>query len=1642
MKRFSMKKILTVVSSFVMFSALTLAVGFIHPITANADAPTTFEMREGASVRKDGSPYGIRFTTQISQAEYDAIIAADANATFGMLIIPNNILQGNELTLSTANAKNLIAEKWNDALADETDGVDRKAYTGVIVGSETEDFPEIQYGREMAARAYVTYNGTTYYTDTEVRSIAYVASAAVAKGESSDYLNEICESIVPATDLSFAESAISIGLGEIETPVLNGTHGLVVKLASSDTSVVTIDENGKIFGKANGTATITATVGNITAETVVTVSSAGSYNAQLGNNGTNEVLLPGTNRENLPYIALADCEVGDCIEAEFTGMNMPIMRFMAEELSGNSKSGVGFHINNDSGAGLRIYPKNFAQGGATVLSASYGNKTLDANTTYVIRAWLTKNTSSVYVMNVYLYTKAEDGTLTMLALDKHVSSDSADWGFTEGNDHYIILMGNAYSTGNTVFKYQRYKNYTSNMTETADGSITLNGTARATMPYVAMEQEVGDYLEVAFTGTYAPTLRLMADTVSSASTSGNGFTISNDIGNNGMSIYTGANNASTKNFFGGSVANRNMYYYSDTTAANWSSANNYVIRTGVELENGKYVARGWLYWDNNGELILLASQSIDSSTTVTNGVKHYAMIMNNAAKNQVPFTYRMMEKTEVEDLIYDPNTSAVYWAADKSASGYQISVNGGAWTDVSSDSYMYSYSLQDALTEGAHKIAVRAKTQDIYNIYSERSIVSMDPVDESALDCSIVGNTISWTARTDAIGYQVKLNDGAWIDVDGTSYAVSSTEYEEGQVVTVAVRAKFTYDRYSESSTQALTYNASKATFNADGTVTLAKAGRADQSYVALNGCGENDWIEVAFTGKNFPTLRFMAETVNGDTQTAGVGFILNNDISGLRVYYQYTNYGNATTLTSDSSYGYSTTNNPLEDGVDYVIRAGVTKDTSGNWQLNVYLYTQNENGTLSLMTMRRYTSDPNIATGITDDVVHYIMLLGNAQAGSAGTTVRYRRYTASSITHNQYVDGDMYISGGATRTALPYVAFEDGESIEWIDVRFEGNNFPVIRFMASALDGNSKSGDGLMISVAEGNGLCVYDGNATSNRLALADGAYKTADLDTTASYRLVAGLKQNDAGQYYLEVYFFQKEANGLWTQLNTVTQSNALSFDTSVPRYLILLSNAQRGSATAFQINVNASEPEETANAQFELYGYTGPSDGTYTIDGVKYDSGVNSQTAEGYATYADAGMNVLLLQGDDAWNDTAANQERVLEIMDMAYAEGLKVIVHDSRIYNYSNRTVSVVGVQHSSFEGLVNQIRTWMEPYMDHPAFYGLQLKDEPTYAYMEAIGDVYKAIKTVAPDCYVQCNLYPLNEWVKTNYVATPTDDIYADYKSYLGAFLDNTGADYILFDSYPMEHTYIASYHLRGLQIAAELCNERDVELYSVAQAGSWNYGETLNRRACTEADMRWQTNVLMGMGVKQIAYFTYQTKKASSTSGEYFIDGASMVKYDGTTTELYTAVQTIHSEMQMLAPIILGFDYVGAKTYENYVYSVAFSQNEFNTHMSYLDNVTQAENFTSITGVSLSGTTALMIIEMVNADGIKGYMIINISNPGLMDETGGTTTAVDMTTTANITFDATNLSVWTNGVHSTASATDYSVTLEAGSAVFVIPY
>ena len=461
-----------------------------------------------------------------------------------------------------------------------------------------------------------------------------------------------------------------------------------------------------------------------------------------------------------------------------------------------------------------------------------------------------------------------------------------------------------------------------------------------------------------------------------------------------------------------------------------------------------------------------------------------------------------------------------------------------------------------------------------------------------------------------------------------------------------------------------------------------------------------------------------------------------------------------------------------------------------------------------------------------------------------------------------------------------------------------------------------------------------------------------------------------------------------------------------------------------------------PDYTASTeQFDLYAYTGPRDNIYTLDGeviVEGNEDVSFQTVEKYKEYADCGFNILLLQADDMYRGEAYETSHIKKLLDTAQEAGLKVIMFDNRLHNLSMQTNEIVGEgkQYATQEDLNAYVAECMKDYAKHPAFYGLQFKDEPTYMMLSAMGATYKAVKANYPDCFVQCNLFPLNPKNYAKYQMGATEKtVNTAYKWYLEEFLAQSGANYIMFDSYPIctdgGNSYIGTSHLKTLQIAAEICKEKKVELYAVAQSCSYSNAGIQKTRACTEADMYWQTNLFMGMGVKQVSYFTYQRKRTNTTTGEYFDDGTSFLTTSGETTELYDWMKNIHSEMQALAPVILNYDYQGLATYVGAPAPCS---------MAFLGNVTDSE-FVKVSEVTTSEESVLFISELYDQDkDLYGYMILNLADP-----------SVKANLTAEIKFkDCTWSSVYNKGVHSQKKLDNgvYKVSLAAGQAVFVIPY
>ena len=343
-------------------------------------------------------------------------------------------------------------------------------------------------------------------------------------------------------------------------------------------------------------------------------------------------------------------------------------------------------------------------------------------------------------------------------------------------------------------------------------------------------------------------------------------------------------------------------------------------------------------------------------------------------------------------------------------------------------------------------------------------------------------------------------------------------------------------------------------------------------------------------------------------------------------------------------------------------------------------------------------------------------------------------------------------------------------------------------------------------------------------------------------------------------------------------------------------------------------------------FDFYGYNGPHSGKYYMDKVEtYTLGEDYRTVKRFKEYKNVGFNISLLQHENTYNGEKWETSACKKCMDAAYKAGIeKIIVSDGRLKDLCEETLLVgAGGKFGSEAELENYIRDCCAPYRTHPAFYGVQLFDEPEFGKLKEYAHTYRAIKKVFPDMQVQCNL--LNMCAPQMLAIKPSDP-YTDYANYLEYFAKESGIDYLMTDEYAFRrNNVIGEYTLPTYQILAKKCQELGLELrlvmQSFSQEGAALYDGQLHGgvawRRMTEKDMYWQMNLAMGFGCKEFSFFTYFTKQHKSFIGRVGsdgIDGAAFVNLDGTRTKLYYYTKRIIGEMLAFEKTLVKYNFDSA--------------------------------------------------------------------------------------------------------------------------------
>ncbi len=342
------------------------------------------------------------------------------------------------------------------------------------------------------------------------------------------------------------------------------------------------------------------------------------------------------------------------------------------------------------------------------------------------------------------------------------------------------------------------------------------------------------------------------------------------------------------------------------------------------------------------------------------------------------------------------------------------------------------------------------------------------------------------------------------------------------------------------------------------------------------------------------------------------------------------------------------------------------------------------------------------------------------------------------------------------------------------------------------------------------------------------------------------------------------------------------------------------------------------KQNKDYELDLYGYSPPPNGMFDFDGHLYFGGEDFRTEKHFKVYRDCGFNTVLGQTSATYNGEEWETSNAKSVMDKYQKVGIKkFILLDDRLHKLSRELDGGVigeGKPFTSEKELDEFVRDCLKDYVHHPIFYGVQLVDEPRPPKLKSLGQVYRSIKRVNPNVNIQVNLLPPN-FIFASTAFPYFGDFSMRYKAYLNEYLDETGADYFMYDHYPfvpnMEGSILRTYFL-GMQISSEVAQERGVEYRIVMQSVAFSEHNVENWRKLSREDMFYQINALLGFGVKQFSYWTYWTKPYNRAGRFAFPENSAIVGRFGNPTDLYYAVQETNAMLTKLAPVFKDFEYV----------------------------------------------------------------------------------------------------------------------------------
>ena len=312
----------------------------------------------------------------------------------------------------------------------------------------------------------------------------------------------------------------------------------------------------------------------------------------------------------------------------------------------------------------------------------------------------------------------------------------------------------------------------------------------------------------------------------------------------------------------------------------------------------------------------------------------------------------------------------------------------------------------------------------------------------------------------------------------------------------------------------------------------------------------------------------------------------------------------------------------------------------------------------------------------------------------------------------------------------------------------------------------------------------------------------------------------------------------------------------------------------------------------------------------------------------------GVDILYEQKLHVGSSATSLSTQLQYLLNNAAKLSKKVILSDDAFTELGRKTTSLIGTDitvgsatkhFNNTSELDAYVTSRLNLYINYSSCYGVNVGDEEGYdqlihGYSDLMHSIHRCLTALnREDFYLNTNLQPMSATAETTTGGSGSGNVETDYRTYLNAYIQASGNDYISYDYYPLLNgnafkpsTFstapgVGPYTIRNLLLVAQVAKENGLKVHVVTQTFSPSHSS--NTLILNSEDVAYLNTMLLAFGVDQICYFTFY-HRGDTGSESWNADGCVMTA-DGQRNDLYYSMQAQREQIRAFSPMMSNFEF-----------------------------------------------------------------------------------------------------------------------------------